>query len=171
MARGFKTMYIKIGFDLESDLAIARAIREEVVTTSRCGWMRTRHGSAFEAVDALQRFEDVGLEFLEQPIDMHNIAGLADLRAKSRSRIGANQSSGCRSRCPRSWRGGQADVIVTDQHQLGGLVPFHNAATMCETAGVPICKHAFARPGDNHDRRELTCSARCRRRSLATSSI
>ena len=37
-----------------------------------------------------------------------------------------------------------ADVIVTDPHQLGGLVPFHNAATMCETAGLPICKHAFA---------------------------
>ena len=39
-----------------------------------------------------------------------------------------------------------ADVIVTDPHQLGGLVPFHNAATMCQTAGLPICKHAFARP-------------------------
>ena len=23
-------------------------------------------------------------------------------------------------------------------------MPFHNAATMCETAGIPICKHAFA---------------------------
>ena len=37
-----------------------------------------------------------------------------------------------------------ADVIVTDPHQLGGLVPFHTAAMMCEAAGIPICKHAFA---------------------------
>ena len=37
-----------------------------------------------------------------------------------------------------------ADVIVTDPHQLGGLVPFHNAAAICQGAGLPICKHAFA---------------------------
>ena len=98
----------------------------------------------FEAVDALQRFEDVGVEFVEQPIDMHNIAGLADLRAKSRVRIGANQSAWLPHQVPEVIAQHAADVIVTDPHQLGGLVPFHNAATMCETAGLPICKHAFA---------------------------
>jgi L-alanine-DL-glutamate epimerase-like enolase superfamily enzyme len=100
--------------------------------------------SVFEAVDALQRYEDVGVEFVEQPIDMHNIAGLADLRAKSRVRIGANQSAWLPTQVPEVIAQRAADVIVTDPHQLGGLVPFHNAATMCQTAGIPICKHAFA---------------------------
>ena len=98
----------------------------------------------FEAVDALRRFEDVGVEFVEQPIDMHNIAGLADLRSKSRVRIGANQSAWLPWQVPEVIAQRAADVIVTDPHQLGGLVPFHTAAMMCETAGIPICKHAFA---------------------------
>jgi L-alanine-DL-glutamate epimerase-like enolase superfamily enzyme len=37
-----------------------------------------------------------------------------------------------------------ADVVVTDPHQLGGLIPFRDAAAMCQTAGIPIVKHAFA---------------------------
>jgi glucarate dehydratase len=100
--------------------------------------------SVFEAVDALRRFEDVGVEFVEQPIDMHDIAGLADLRAHTRVRIGANQSAWLPHQVPKVLAAHAADVVVTDPHQLGGLVPFHNAATMCQTAGIPIVKHAFA---------------------------
>ena len=143
-ARGHKSVYIKIGFELENDLRLARAIRDEVPDDVAVRVDANEAWSMFEAVDALQRFEDVGVEFVEQPIDMHNIAGLADLRAKSRVRIGANQSAWLPHQVPEVIARHAADVIVTDPHQLGGLVPFHNAATMCETAGLPICKHAFA---------------------------
>ena len=142
--RGFKTVYIKIGFDLENDLRLARALRETVGDDVAVRVDANEAWSVFEAVDALRRFEDVGVEFVEQPIDMHNIAGLADLRSKSRVRIGANQSAWLPWQVPEVIRQRAADVIVTDPHQLGGLVPFHTAATLCELAGIPICKHAFA---------------------------
>jgi L-alanine-DL-glutamate epimerase-like enolase superfamily enzyme len=142
--RGFKTVYIKIGFDLDNDLALARAIRDEVGDDVAVRVDANEAWSVFEAVDALRRFEDVGVEFVEQPIDMHDIAGLADLRAHTRVRIGANQSAWLPHQVPKVLAGHAADVIVTDPHQLGGLVPFHNAATMCQTAGIPIVKHAFA---------------------------
>jgi L-alanine-DL-glutamate epimerase-like enolase superfamily enzyme len=143
VARGFKTMYIKIGFDLQNDIALARAIREEVGDGIALRVDANEAWTAFEAIDALQRFEDVGLEFLEQPIDMHDIAGLADLRTKSRTRIGANQSVWQPWQIPEVLARRAGDVIVTDQHQLGGLVPFRDAAAMCEVANVPIIKHAF----------------------------
>jgi L-alanine-DL-glutamate epimerase-like enolase superfamily enzyme len=143
VARGFKTMYIKIGFDLKNDLALARAIRAEVGDDIALRVDANEAWTAFEAIDALQRFEDVGLEFLEQPIDMHDIAGLVDLRTKSRTRIGANQSVWQPWQVPEVLARRAGDVIVTDQHQLGGLVPFRDAAAMCEVANVPIIKHAF----------------------------
>jgi L-alanine-DL-glutamate epimerase-like enolase superfamily enzyme len=143
VARGFKTMYIKIGFDLQNDIALARAIREEVGDGIALRVDANEAWTAFEAIDALQRFEDMGLEFLEQPIDMHDIAGLADLRTKSRTRIGANQSVWQPWQIPEVLARRAGDVIVTDQHQLGGLVPFRDAAAMCEVANVPIIKHAF----------------------------
>jgi L-alanine-DL-glutamate epimerase-like enolase superfamily enzyme len=143
VARGFKTMYIKIGFDLQNDIALARAIREEVGDGIALRVDANEAWTAFEAIDALQRFEDVGLEFLEQPIDMHDIAGLVDLRTKSRTRIGANQSVWQPWQVPEVLARRAGDVIVTDQHQLGGLVPFRDAAAMCEVANVPLIKHAF----------------------------
>jgi len=144
VSQGFKTVYIKIGFDLDNDIALARAIKDEVGPDVAVRVDANEAWSVFEAVEALQRFEDVGVEFVEQPIDMHDIAGMADLRRGTRVRIGANQSAWLPSQVPQVIAARAGDVIVTDPHQLGGLVPFHNAAVMSQAAGLPICKHAFA---------------------------
>jgi L-alanine-DL-glutamate epimerase-like enolase superfamily enzyme len=142
--RGFKTVYIKIGFDLDNDIALARAIKDEVGADVAVRVDANEAWSVFEAVDALRRFEDVGVECVEQPIDMHDIAGMADLRRGTRVRIAANQSAWLPSQVPQVLSQRAGDMVVTDPHQLGGLVAFHNAATMCQTAGIPIVKHAFA---------------------------
>jgi L-alanine-DL-glutamate epimerase-like enolase superfamily enzyme len=144
VARGFKTMYIKIGFDITNDLALAAAIKDEVGDDIAVRVDANEAWSVFEATDALRRFEDIGVEFVEQPIDMHDIAGLATLRAGTRTRIGANQSAWLPHQVPEVLARRAADVVVTDPHQLGGLIPFRNAAAMCEVAGIPIVKHAFA---------------------------
>jgi glucarate dehydratase len=144
VARGFKTMYIKIGFDLKNDLALARAIKDEVGEDIAVRVDANEAWSVFEAIDALQRFEDVGVEFVEQPINMHDISGLADLRNRSKTRIGANQSAWLPWQVPEVLSRRAADVVVTDPHQLGGLVPFRDAAALCQLAGIPIIKHAFA---------------------------
>jgi glucarate dehydratase len=144
VARGFKTMYIKIGFDLKNDLALARAIKDEVGEDIAVRVDANEAWSVFEAIDALQRFEDVGVEFVEQPINMHDITGLADLRTRSKTRIGANQSAWLPWQVPEVLSRRAADVVVTDPHQLGGLVPFRDAAAACQLAGIPIIKHAFA---------------------------
>jgi glucarate dehydratase len=142
--RGFKTMYIKIGFDLKADLALARAIRDEVGDDIAVRVDPNEAWSVFEAVDALRRFEDVGVEFVEQPINMHDIRGLAELRSQTRVRIGANQSAWLPWQVAEVIAQRAADVIVTDPHQLGGLIPFRDAAASCQLAGLPIVKHAFA---------------------------
>jgi L-alanine-DL-glutamate epimerase-like enolase superfamily enzyme len=137
-------MYIKIGLDLKNDLALAKAIKEEVGDDIAVRVDANEAWSAFEAVDALRRFEDIGVEFVEQPINMNDIGGLADLRSKSRVRVGANQTVWLPWQVPEVIARRAADVIVTDQHQLGGLVPFRNVAAQCELAGLPLIKHAFA---------------------------
>jgi glucarate dehydratase len=36
-----------------------------------------------------------------------------------------------------------ADVILTDQHQLGGLLAFKKVCALCEYAQLPVLKHSF----------------------------
>ena len=61
-------------------------------TRSRCGSTPTRRGRCSRRSKRCGGSRTSGVEFVEQPIDMHNIAGLAD-SSKIRVRIGANQSA------------------------------------------------------------------------------
>ena len=143
VANGFDTMYLKVGFEVDDDVALTRAIREAVGPTINIrvdvneGWTR------FEAVRALKAFEELDLQFVEEPINMHDREGLAWLRGKTSTRIGSNQSSWLRENVVDTLRRSCADVIVTDPHQLGGLSVFRDVAAMCELAGIPLIKHAF----------------------------
>ena len=92
---------------------------------------------------------------------MNNIAGLADLRAGTRVRIAANQSAWLPTQVPEVIAQRGADVIVTDPHSLGGLVPFHNALTMCETAGIPVIDAPSA-TSESRPSPPLRYSRRCR---------
>jgi L-alanine-DL-glutamate epimerase-like enolase superfamily enzyme len=143
VSRGFGTIYLKIGFDLANDLRLVRAIRSEVGPEVAIRVDANEAWTPFTAIEALRAFEEVGLEFLEQPIDMHDIAGMAFLRRQTRTRIGANQSAWLRHQVLDVVAQRAADVVVTDPHQLGGLTPFRDAARLCEAAHVPVIKHSF----------------------------
>jgi L-alanine-DL-glutamate epimerase-like enolase superfamily enzyme len=142
--RGFATMYLKIGFDVAADVALVTAVREEVGPDIHIRVDANEAWSAFDAIDALRAFEDVRLEFLEQPIDMHDFAGAAALRDRTRTKIGANQSAWELHEVAALLAARATDAIVTDPHQLGGLARFRDAAAMCEVARVPLIKHSFA---------------------------
>ncbi len=143
VGKGFDTLYLKIGFDVEDDVALTHAIREAVGPTIKIRVDANEAWTRFEAVRALQAFEPLDLEFVEEPISMHDREGLAWLRGKTSTRIGSNQSSWLRENVVDALRRSCADAIVTDPHQLGGLSVFRDVAAMCELAGVPLIKHAF----------------------------
>jgi L-alanine-DL-glutamate epimerase-like enolase superfamily enzyme len=145
--KGFKTMYMKIGFDIADDIRLIRAIRDEVGPDIAIRVDPNEGWSVFEALRALQELEDVNLEFVEEPIDMNNLDGIAYLRSHTRTRIGSNQSSWFAHNVRDVLVRQAADVIVTDPHQLGGLSVFRDVAVMCGIFGVPVIKHAFGHMG------------------------
>jgi L-alanine-DL-glutamate epimerase-like enolase superfamily enzyme len=145
--QGFRTMYMKAGFDVATDLALTRAIREEVGPEIGIRIDPNEGWSVYEARRALAAFEELDVEFVEEPIDMHDLEGLGFLRRTTGTRLGSNQSSWLTHNVLDVVRRGAADVIVTDQHQLGGLSAFRDVAGLCEIAGIPLIKHAFGDMG------------------------
>lgn len=145
--RGFETMYMKIGFDLAEDVELTRAIREEVGADVEIRVDPNEGWSTFEARRALEAFGELGVEFVEEPIDMNDRRNLAWLRRNSATRVGANQSAWLAHHALEVIERNAADVVVTDPHQLGGLGAFRDVCAMCEIAGIPVIKHAFADMG------------------------
>jgi glucarate dehydratase len=140
---GFQTLYMKVGFDIDDDIKLIREIRDEVGPKIGIRVDPNEGWSAFDAHRALRELEEVGLEFVEEPTDMNNIDAIADLRRRTRTRIGSNQSSWFPHNVRDVLVRKAADVVVTDPHQLGGLTPFHDVGVMCGIFGVPVVKHAF----------------------------
>jgi L-Ala-D/L-Glu epimerase len=141
--RGFGTVYLKAGFDVANDIALIRAIREAVGDGVAVRADANEAWTMHEASRVLFELEDVRLEFLEQPIQMHDIAGLALLRQRTRTPIGANQTAWLEEKVLEIVAARAADVMVTDFHQLGGLLAFARAAGVCETARIAVVKHSF----------------------------
>ena len=78
--RGFKTVYMKIGFDIDDDIALIREIRDEVGSDIGIRVDPNEGWTAFDALRALRELEDVKLEFVEEPTDMNNVDAIANLR-------------------------------------------------------------------------------------------
>jgi glucarate dehydratase len=141
--KGFKTVYMKIGFDIDDDIALIREIRDEVGPKAGIRVDPNEGWSVFDARRALRQLEELNLEYVEEPINMNDLADIGRLRRSTSTRIGSNQSSWFAHNVRDVLVQQAADVIATDPHQLGSLSVFHDVARMCEIFGVPINKHAF----------------------------
>lgn len=79
VSRGFKAIKMKIGLDLDEDIARLLAVREEVpgdITLSA----DANQGYSYEtAVEFVKRTKDLGLAYLEQPVPHHDYVSLRKL--------------------------------------------------------------------------------------------
>lgn len=143
VARGFETVYYKVGIDEERDVELVMRTREAIGPYVRLRIDANEIWSPSTAMRILSRLRDAHLEYVEQPILMHDLDGLAHLRRHSGTPVAANQSSWGRHAILEIIRKNAADVIMTDPHQEGGLLPMKKALAVCEAAGLGFVNHAF----------------------------
>lgn len=143
LAAGFGTLYLKAAADIATDLALARAVREEVGPGVPLRIDPNEAWTRLEVLRELRTLEALELEFLEQPFDMDDHAGAAELRARGRVPVAANQSAWRLQDVWEVLRRDAADVVVTGLHQLGGMARLRDAAALCRVAGVPLVRHSL----------------------------
>lgn len=141
--RGFSTVYYKVGVDEERDVELVRRTRERIGPAPRLRVDANEIWSPPTAVRILSRMRSAHLEYVEQPVLMHDIDGLAHVRRHSGVPVAANQSAWGRHAVLEIVKKNAADVIMTDPHQEGGLVPLKKVLALCETAGLAFVNHAF----------------------------
>jgi L-Ala-D/L-Glu epimerase len=143
VGEGFDTIYLKSGFDREKDVADVAAVRNAIGPEPKLRIDANEAWSPAEAIAIMRDFESYDLEFVEQPISMYDIAGLARVRRAARIPVAANQAAWLEFDVLQIIRERAADVILTCPHQLHGLLAFAKVAALCEFAGLPIVKHSF----------------------------
>jgi L-alanine-DL-glutamate epimerase-like enolase superfamily enzyme len=92
-AEGFTVLKLKVGTEAASDVARVRAVRDaapdaRIRVDANQGW------TADAAIRVIHAMEDAGLgvEFVEQPVDRYDIAGLARVTASVETPVMADES-------------------------------------------------------------------------------
>lgn len=141
-AAGYRAFKIKVGLgaaeaDAARTMEICRALR--------------RHGEAclisadanqgFSVEDALRYVRtvaDCGLDFFEQPVNAHDLAGMARVAASSRVPIGADEGIHSRDDIERHHERKAAHGASLKAIKLGGLRALLDASRLCDRLGMGV---------------------------------
>jgi L-alanine-DL-glutamate epimerase-like enolase superfamily enzyme len=140
---GYTTFKIKIGFDEASDIMLAETTREIIGDKP----MRLDVNGAWTVPTAkrqLEKLRKLDPAYVEQPLELDDLAGHAALVANSPVPIALDESAYTLTDVGNIVRASAADVVLLDPHEAGGLWPTIKSAAICESVGIPVSLHSGA---------------------------
>ena len=140
---GFETFKVKIGFDERSDIALPEVSRKVIGDRP----LRLDVNGAWTVATAKRQLEKLcGFDpaYVEQPLEMDDLAGHARLVARSPVPIALDESAYTLADVGNIVRAQAADVVLLDPHEAGGLWQTIKAAAICEAVGIQVTLHSGA---------------------------
>jgi len=134
---GFRTVKVKTGQGMETDVEAVRQVREAVGATHRVrvdANMAMR--SAKDAIRFVERIMEFDPELLEQPMPAHDLAAMAEVRAAVSLPIMADESIGHPRSAMEVIRREAADVLNVYVTESGGIQNAARIFALAEQAGL-----------------------------------
>lgn len=141
--QGFHGVKIKVGFDLDQDIEIVRAVRRElgkdflVMTDANQGY------SLDVALKAADAFADCGAYWLEEPLFVEDIEGHAALREKGRMPIAVGENLHMSYAFENFIVRGAVDFIQPDVARAGGVTEMRKIVALAGRHKVPVSFHTW----------------------------
>jgi D-galactarolactone cycloisomerase len=141
--KGFHGVKIKVGFDLDQDTRIVRAVREElgkdfiVMTDANQGYAL---GVALKAAEA---FSECGVFWLEEPLFAEDIEGHARLREKGRVPIAVGENLHTYYAFENFVARGAVDFLQPDVARAGGITEIRKIAQLAARHNLNVSFHTW----------------------------
>ena len=145
--RGFRTLYVKVGFGSGVDLARVRAVREAVGEGPRIRVDANQAWAPGAARAIIERLSEFDLEYVEQPTLASNLGEMAALRRSVSVPILAHEASLTVEGSLNVIAAQAADALQLDPRFDAGIAGARTAALMAEVAGLPVVSHTFGELG------------------------
>jgi L-alanine-DL-glutamate epimerase-like enolase superfamily enzyme len=142
--KGFDTIYVKLRGDMSHNVEVCEAVREAIGAHNKLrvdaneSWSETGMAAVM-----MRKLAEYDIEFFEQPVLYYDHESAARLRRSTGLPVAANQSAWTEAETLEVLRRDAADVVLTDPHQVGGLMPFSRVAWTLAALGIPVMKHTF----------------------------
>jgi L-alanine-DL-glutamate epimerase-like enolase superfamily enzyme len=145
--RGFRTLYLKVGFGADVDVARVKAIREAVGDGPRIRVDANQAWSPGAARTIIGRLAEFDLEYVEQPTPASNLDEMAALRKMVAVPILAHEASLTVEASLRTIAHQAADALQLDPRFDSGIAGARTAALVAEAAGLPVVTHTWGELG------------------------
>lgn len=139
---GYRSFKIKIGLDPQQDLDLVKAIREELGPHAHIRADVNGAWTIGTAKRMLEMLKPYDLAYVEQPLELTDLAGHAELRQSQPIPIALDESAYTLQEVANIVANRAADVVLLDPHQAGGLKQVLKAAGLCEAYGIPVTLHS-----------------------------
>jgi L-Ala-D/L-Glu epimerase len=147
VARGFRTLYLKVGFGAELDVARVAAIRGAVGEGPRIRVDANQAWSPGAAKTIIERMAEYALEYVEQPVLASNLEDMAEVRRAVSVPILAHEAALTLYDSLNVIKRQAADALQLDPRFDAGFTGARIAAGMAEAAGLPVVTHTFGELG------------------------
>lgn len=142
--QGFSHMKVKVGFGIEEDLAVLRAITSAVGPQARVMADANHAYDVGLARRLLRGCDELGVHWLEEPIVPEDIQGYAELRALGTNVLVAAGESECGAAGFWPWARARAlDVFQPDLAVTGGFTAMRQIVAIAQAAGILVNPHVW----------------------------
>jgi D-galactarolactone cycloisomerase len=145
VAEGFKAVKLKVGFGVEEDAAVTRAVRE---ATGPGVVLMVDANHAYDSVTAIRlgrMIEEHNIGWFEEPVPPEDVAGYRAVKAALSIPIAGGECEFTRFGFRELLVSRAVDIIQPDTCAAGGLSECKKIADMAEAFGVRYNPHVWAR--------------------------
>ena len=138
--KGFKAIKLQIGYGMEEDLRIMTALRKALGDEFRLMIDAHWNYRVHEAVKLARRLEELGVEFLECPLDPENLNGYSELAAAVDIPVALGEADRTHWQYKEILDRKSCDILQPDVGRCG-ISQMKRIAEMAELYGRPVAPH------------------------------
>jgi L-alanine-DL-glutamate epimerase-like enolase superfamily enzyme len=140
--QGFTVFYLKVGIEPRADLAAVEAVRAGAGADALLRVDANGGWSTAEAVKIIRELARFDLDFVEQPVAITDLEGLAEVRRQCGVPICIDQGAWTQWDIAAALRRQAADYYCSEPARCGGLLEFKKACALVASFHARVCRHA-----------------------------
>lgn len=141
--QGIKAVKLKVGFGEKVDLRNAQAVREAIgrdgtfMVDANMGW------TPQEAIRMINKLEQFGIEFVEEPVSHDNLEGLATISSSVLTPVAAGENVYTRYGFKQILAKNAVSIVQPDITKTGGILESKVICEMADAWGLKWAPHFF----------------------------
>jgi L-Ala-D/L-Glu epimerase len=147
VAAGFEVFYLKVGLGDAEDLEMVSTVRQALGSGPRLRLDANGTWTLPQALRNLRAMGEYDIDFVEQPVREHPVGQLAEVRARVRMALCANEGLWSEADAYARIRARDADVYCFSPYWVGSIGSFHRLSWLAHYEGLQVCKHTHGELG------------------------